>query len=48
MLIVPDGTRTALKAVSSFDPTIKADKIDLSKTYTNEFAKRANAKYPKG
>lgn len=40
--IIPDeGPRTALKALLSFDPSIKAEKIDLSKTYTNTFAKKS-------
>lgn len=44
-LIPEDGTRTALKALASFEPTVKADKIVLSKTYTNEFARRAKDKF---
>ena len=44
-LIPEDGPRTALRALSSFDPTIKADRIDLSKTYTNEFARRAKDRF---
>jgi len=44
-LIPEDGVRTALKALASFDPTIKADKIDLAKTYTNEFARRAKERF---
>ncbi|WP_341904768.1 ABC transporter substrate-binding protein [Polaromonas sp. YR568] len=44
--IIPDeGARTALKALSSFDPSIKADKIDLAKTYTNEFSRRAKERF---
>lgn len=44
--IVPDeGARTALKALTSFDTSIKADKIDLAKTYTNVFARRAKDKF---
>ncbi len=44
--IMPEeGTRTALKALASFDPAIKADKIELGKTYTNEFARRAKEKF---
>jgi len=40
--IVPDdGPRTALKALASFDSTIKADAIDLTRTFTNTFAHRA-------
>lgn len=44
--IVPDdGPKTALKALASFETSIKADKIDLKKIYTNEFARRAKDKY---
>ncbi|MHB1200988.1 MAG: ABC transporter substrate-binding protein [Polaromonas sp.] len=44
--IIPgEGARTALKALASFDPSIKADKIDLSKTYTNVFARRAKEQF---
>ena len=44
-IIPEDGARTALKALASFDPNIKADRIDLSKTYTNEFARRAKDRF---
>lgn len=44
-LIPEEGARTALKALVSFDPAIKADRIDLSKTYTNEFARKAKDKF---
>ena len=37
--------RTALRALASFDATVKPEKIDLSKTFTNEFAKRAKDKF---
>lgn len=40
-----DGARTALKALASFDPSIKGDKIDLARTYTNDFARRAKERY---
>ena len=44
-IIPEDGARTALRALASFDATVKADKIDLSKTYTNEFARRAKERF---
>jgi NitT/TauT family transport system substrate-binding protein len=44
-LIPEEGARTALKALASFDPGIKVDKIDLSKTYTNVFARRAKERF---
>lgn len=44
--IMPDeGPRTALRALASFEPEIKPDKIDLAKTYTNDFARRAKDKF---
>jgi NitT/TauT family transport system substrate-binding protein len=44
-LMPEEGTRTALKALASFEPSIKPDKIALGKTYTNDFARRAKEKY---
>jgi NitT/TauT family transport system substrate-binding protein len=44
--ILPDeGARTALRALASFEPSIHPEKIDLAKTYTNEFARRAKEKF---
>jgi NitT/TauT family transport system substrate-binding protein len=44
--IIPDeGTRTALRALASFDPSIKPEKTDLAKTYTNDFARRAKDRF---
>lgn len=40
-----EGGRTALRALASFDATLKADKIDLAKTWTNQFAARAKARF---
>jgi len=44
-LLPEEGARTAVRALASFDPAIKPERIDLSKTYTNEFARRAKDKY---
>lgn len=45
----PDaGSTTAYRALSSVDPKIAAAKLDLKAVYTNDFVKKANAKYPKG
>jgi NitT/TauT family transport system substrate-binding protein len=44
-IIAEEGARTALKALASFDPAIKANKIELGRTYTNEFARRAKERY---
>jgi NitT/TauT family transport system substrate-binding protein len=39
------GAKATVKSLSEFDPNIKPAGIDLSKTYTNQFVKKANAKY---
>jgi NitT/TauT family transport system substrate-binding protein len=44
-LIADEGAHTALKALASFDTTIKADKVDLAKTYTNDFARKAKERF---
>jgi NitT/TauT family transport system substrate-binding protein len=44
-LLPEDGAKTALKAVASVDPGIKEGRIDLSKTFTNDFARRAKEKF---
>jgi NitT/TauT family transport system substrate-binding protein len=44
-LLPDEGARTALKALASFEPSIKAEKIELGKTYTNDFARRAKDKF---
>lgn len=44
--IVSDaGAKATLAALRAFDPAVKSATIDLARTYTNEFAKKANAKY---
>ncbi len=40
-----EGARTALRALASFDPSIKPEKIQLARTYTNDFARRAKEKF---
>jgi len=46
--IIPDaGPMTAFKALASVDPKLAAAKLDLKATYTNDFAKKANAKLAK-
>jgi NitT/TauT family transport system substrate-binding protein len=44
-LMPEDGARTAVKALASFDPSVHPEKIDLAKTYTNEFARRAKDRF---
>lgn len=46
---IPDkGADTALRALASIDPKIGEAKLDLKAVYTNDFVRRANARYPKG
>jgi NitT/TauT family transport system substrate-binding protein len=40
-----DGAATALKALASFDPSVRPDKTDLGKTYTNVFARRSKDRF---
>ncbi|MBK8105173.1 MAG: ABC transporter substrate-binding protein [Betaproteobacteria bacterium] len=42
------GADTAFRALASIDAEIAKAKLDLNAVYTNDFAKKANAKYPKG
>jgi NitT/TauT family transport system substrate-binding protein len=44
-MIPEEGARTALKALASFEPTVKSDRIELGKTFTNDFARRAKEKF---
>lgn len=44
--IMPEaGPQTALRTLTAFEPALAGRQIDLSKTYTNEFANKANAKF---
>ena len=42
------GPETARRALASIDPEIAAAKMDLAAVYTNEFVRKANAKFAKG
>ena len=50
----PDGTmpdtgpETAWRALSTVDAELAGAKIDLAATYTNDFVRKANTRYPKG
>ena len=44
-IISEEGAKTALKALASFEPGFKADKIALGRTYTNEFSRRAKDRF---
>jgi NitT/TauT family transport system substrate-binding protein len=42
------GSATALRALASVDEAMQKAKLDLKANYTNDFVKKAIAKYPKG
>ena len=44
-LISDDGVRTALRVAARLDPSLKVDKIDVDRTFTNEFARRAKDRF---
>lgn len=44
-IISDAGAKATLAALREFDPGVKGTAIDLAGTYTNEFARKANAKY---
>jgi NitT/TauT family transport system substrate-binding protein len=39
------GPKTALKTLQAFDPELATKNIDLSRTFTNDMVRKANAKY---
>lgn len=47
-LVPEDGPQTALNALDAFVPDFPTDKIELDRVWTNDFALRANEKYPNG
>ena len=47
-MIPTAGPETAFRALASIDPELAKAKVDLNAVYTNDFVKKANAKYPKG
>jgi NitT/TauT family transport system substrate-binding protein len=47
--MIPEaGGETARRALASADPEVAAATLDLKAVYTNDFVRKANAKYPKG
>ncbi|MDD0809120.1 ABC transporter substrate-binding protein [Curvibacter sp. RS43] len=44
-LIPEEGPRTAWRALASFDPALQGQRMDVSKVYTNEFARRAKDRF---
>jgi NitT/TauT family transport system substrate-binding protein len=47
-MIPEKGPDTAFRALASIDAEIAKATVDLKAVYTNDFVKKANAKYPKG
>lgn len=44
-LIAEDAAKMSLKMMANFDPVVKAEKIDISKTYVNTFAKQSKLQF---
>ena len=44
-LIPDDGVRTALRAMGRLDASIKTERIDLARTFTNEFSRKAKDRF---
>ncbi|HSW20448.1 MAG TPA: ABC transporter substrate-binding protein [Ramlibacter sp.] len=44
-MLPEEGARTAVRALASLEPSLLPDKIALSRTYTNDFARRAKDRY---
>jgi sulfonate transport system substrate-binding protein len=44
-MISDSGAKATVRSLAAFDPAVKPAEIELPKTYTNEFAKKANLKY---
>jgi NitT/TauT family transport system substrate-binding protein len=47
-MIPTAGPETAFRALASIDAEIAKAKLDLNAVYTNDFVRKANARYPKG
>jgi NitT/TauT family transport system substrate-binding protein len=47
-MIPEKGPETAFRALASIDAEIAKARLDLGAVYSNEFVKKANARYPKG
>ena len=44
-LVAEDAAKLSLKIMANFEPTVKAEKIDISKTYVNVFAKQSKLQF---
>ncbi|HET6600195.1 MAG TPA: ABC transporter substrate-binding protein [Burkholderiaceae bacterium] len=47
-MIPTAGAETARRALASINPSIASAKVDTAAVFTNEFVRKANAKYPQG
>ena len=44
-LIYDDAAKTSLKVMANFDPLVRAEHLDISKTYTNVYAKQSKLQF---
>ena len=44
-LVADDAAKMSLKVMADFDPTVKVEKIDISKAYLNTFAKQSKLQF---
>jgi NitT/TauT family transport system substrate-binding protein len=44
-LMPDDGVRTAIRTLARFDPGVRPEKVDATRSFTNEFARRAKDKF---
>jgi NitT/TauT family transport system substrate-binding protein len=44
-MVLEDAAIMSLKVMANFDPTVKPEKIDISKTYSNIFAKQSKLQF---
>lgn len=44
-LLPEEGARTALRALAGWEPTIRPERIELARTYTNDFARKAKDRF---
>jgi NitT/TauT family transport system substrate-binding protein len=44
-LLAPEAARNAMRVMAASEPGLRLDKLDVERTYTNEFARRAKERY---
>ena len=40
-----DGARTALRALSQFDTALRSERVDVARSFSNDFARRAKERF---